>query len=554
MWTTSRRILYDIIVEQVYNTDIQEISQRADRDITWVMDFKWQVVNKVFLENYAIEFFETIKKAWYTSIQIGGLESTAIPIVWALVLLDTENIICNSFYIRKSRKKSSLPNLIEWKVLQDIPIILVDDLINTGTSFKKQEVILWEKYSMQISGVFVALRFRDADFYTDFHSKNITIWSIFELNDFADTLGIQNIVPSNIDVPPWEKYKIYSRTELCKANPYLVIPKSAPILDQKKLYMGIDDWRFLCIDTLTGTILWSFKILFGSKGKRILSSPAIYREYVFFGAYDGTFYCLDKNNGNIIWTFMDADWIGSSPCINHKKWIVYVWLEFGLFRKRGGVVAIEIKTGKTLWRDYNSMTEYTHASPAYNQKHTIVVCWSNDGSMHCFDALSGKVKWSYKTNGEIKYSAIFDDTRNVVIFGSMDGGLYVLHASDGTLYHRFEARFGFYSNPIQDWAIIYIGSLDKVVYAYHLDTKTIEWQYETSGRIYASPIIDDDRLFIGSNDGRLYEFDIATGKVNATIQLSERIVNRVQIETDEYGKRMIYILTHACELYKAIEI
>ena len=95
------------------------------------------------------------------------------------------------------------------------------------------------------------------------------------------------------------------------------------------------------------------------------------------------------------------------------------------------------------------MREYTHASPAYNIKHNIVVCGSNDNSMRAYDAKDGVLLWEYQTHGEVKYSAIFDDTRNLVIFGSMDGGLYALHMSDGSLYHRFEARYGFYSNPVQ---------------------------------------------------------------------------------------------------------
>lgn len=82
--------------------------------------------------------------------------------------------------------------------------------------------------------------------------------------------------------------------------------------------MGIDDGNFVCIDTDTSLIVWSFRVPFGTMGKRILSSPAIYKNFVFFGAYDGTFYCIDKHTGKVVWTCIDADWIGSSPCINNK--------------------------------------------------------------------------------------------------------------------------------------------------------------------------------------------------------------------------------------------
>jgi outer membrane protein assembly factor BamB len=67
------------------------------------------------------------------------------------------------------------------------------------------------------------------------------------------------------------------------------------------------------------------------------------------------------------------------------------------------------------------MQEYTHASPAYNQKHNIVVCGSNDHYMRAYDARDGHLIWEYQTTGEIKYGAIFDDSRDLVIFGGMDG-------------------------------------------------------------------------------------------------------------------------------------
>ncbi len=554
MTTSSKKILHKIIVENVYNETIADYNEVADRNIKWVMDFKWQVVSKLFLENYAIEFFRVIKEAGYTSIQIGGLESTAIPIVWALALLDTEGIICNSFYIRKSRKKSSLPNLIEWEILKNIPIILVDDILNSGSSFRKSQTIIREQHTMEISGVFVALRFRDREYYREFHEKSIKIWSIFELNDFSEKIRVKNIDTIIENTPKLDKYEVYKTNTLCKANPYIIVPKSAPLLDWTRIYIWIDDGNFICVDKETSAIIWSFKVLFGVNGKRILSSPAIYKDFVFFGAYDGVFYCLDKYTGKVIWTYIEADWIGSSPCVNHKKWIVYIGLEFGLWRKKWGIVAIDIVSGKILWRNYESMPEYTHASPAYDSKHDVVVCGSNDHYMRAYDAKDGKLLWEYQTHGEVKYSAIFDDARDLVIFGSMDGGLYVLHMSDGSLYHRFEAKHGFYNNPIQKGSIIYASSLDKTIYAYNLDTLWVEWKYATKWRILASPILDDDILLVGSNDGCLYEIDSKNWKVNAIIQLSERIVNRVQVEKNKTGKRTIYISTHACELYKAIEL
>ena len=173
--------------------------------------------------------------------------------------------------------------------------------------------------------------------------------------------------------------------------------------------------------------------------------------------------------------------------------------------------------------------------------------------MYAFRAKTGAVLWKFKAEGEIKYGAAFDDSRNVVLFGSMDGGLYVVHIRTGKLYHTFRARFGFYATPAVSGDRVIIGSLDKTVYCFNLSTKATEWRFETNGRIFASPLVENNSVFIGSNDGRLYEIDVGSGKLIALVQLTERIVNRIQIERMGDGKRVLYIPTHVGELYKMLE-
>lgn len=553
MNNNSKKKLYEIITEKVYTETIEEIAQRWWKNQKWVMDFKWQVVNWIFLKNYAIEFFKKIKESGLQSIQIWWLESWAIPIIAALSILDTENIIKNSFYIRKSRKKSDLAKRIEWNIVEWIPVILVDDILNSWASIRKQETILFDEFKINITAIFVAVRFHSMEYYNFFTEKNISVLSIFELDDFSDDLPVKNI--PKIQEKPYtiNKYIITAKIILSKPNLYLVIPKSAPLLDEWYIYIWVDDGNFFCIDKNSGLIKWSYKIKFWTPWKTILSSPITHKDYVFFGAYDGNFYCLNKYTWKVIWIFNDADWIWSSPCINISKGIIYVWLEFGIIRKRWWLVAIDINTWKALWKNYNSMTGYTHASPVYNEKNNMVMCWCNDMYFRSYNAKTGDLLWEYQTNWEIKYGAIFDNKRNIVIFWCMDGGIYILGMANGKLYHKFNALFWFYSTPIQSGSKIFIGSLDKNIYAFDIDRKELFWKSETMGRIFSSPIIDENSLFIGSNDGQLYEINLLDGNIISTIQFPERIVNKIQIERDINNKKILYVPTHACELYRVVE-
>jgi len=151
----------------------------------------------------------------------------AIPLVSAIVMKSLElNMPVNGFFIRKSRKKSGLLNMIEGKINNE-KIILVDDIINSGSSFIRQVEVL-EKIknnkeenfgdksleNIKINSVFSIMRFRDLKYYKYFNEKNIKVESLFELNDITKdvyqknkNLNIKNITkkinrgtPNNFEI------------------------------------------------------------------------------------------------------------------------------------------------------------------------------------------------------------------------------------------------------------------------------------------------------------------------------------------------------------------
>ncbi|MDB5259782.1 MAG: hypothetical protein JWN37_13 [Candidatus Nomurabacteria bacterium] len=544
--------LFNFIKDKIYEQEkINEVSlNSSDRPGGLFFNFKNQSLAKDFLKEYSESFWKEFKDK-YNRVQVGGMESGALPLIACLSIFAPDNVCVTGFYVRKSRKKDGLGNLIEGELNKSDPIILVDDILNSGSTIKKQIKIL-EEQGYRVSSVFVCLRYRDLSFYKDLTDSGINVVSIFDLNDFSDVLPVKNIKLSERILYD-EKYIFqYKVTLTNKPNLYVVVPKSAPLLKDNYIYMGADDGNFFCLNKENGGVVWKYKILFGSKGKRILSSPNIYKNKVIFGAYDGNVYCLDRLLGKREWVFSDADWVGSSPCIDYESGIVFIGLEFGLIEKKGGVVAIDINSGKEKWK-YYSMLGQTHASPSYNKKYNMVICGCNDGFIYSFNAESGEVLWKFKTKGEIKYGAIFNESMGQVIIASLDGGVYILSVKYGSLYYRFEGMFGFYSTPVLTDNKIIIGCLDKKVYCFNIITKETEWQFETGGRVFSSPIIDGESVFVGSNDGVLYELDIKTGVKVSIVRLTERIVNKIEIERDSQGKRILYIPTHVSELYKYVE-
>ena len=370
--------------------------------------------------------------------------------------------------------------------------------------------------------------------------QGITVSSLFTLADFNMPLE-----PASAPEIPADSYEILWRFASESPSFEHVNQKSAPVIDDRHVYMGSDRGTFWALNRKDGSVACRYDIEKNPNDtKGIFSTPALYRETIYFGAYDGNVYALNAETGKKKWTYSDADWVGSSPALAPDKGLLYIGLEFGLFGKKGGIAALSMETGKKIWSARTA--HFTHGSPLYIKEEGIVVIGSNDSIFYAYDALSGALKWHYQTRGEIKSRAAYDPARRLVVFGSFDGNLYALSAQDGRIAFSFHTRAGIFSTPLIQGDVVLIASLDKHLYAVDLDTGGQRWSFTTSGRIFASPVIADGSVWIGSNDGCLYEIDPKKGTQRSFLQLSERIVNAVAYDEKQ---SLIYISTIANEIY-----
>ncbi len=541
----TKQKIKDYIVKNVFDNESIKDLQLLD-DINkdyWLFNFKSAFFDKHFADNVSGFFWETILQKFpdEKKFVIGGLESGAIPIISALVLGAPERVVASGFYVRKSQKKSDLAKKIEGTVSEGI-LILVDDILNRGFSLTKAILVL-EKEARTPDLLFSIIRYRDKEYYGSNTSLgSYSLVSIFELNDFSSILKIKNLTTVKQTTALLKYEPVYAK-KISTHNPYYVLPKSSPILKGDSIFQGLDDGSFVSILKKDGSIIWKYQVLFGDVGKRIFSTPAVYDNQVFFGAYDGNLYCLDTETGKKKWVFFDGDWIGSSPCVAADRNSLFIGLEFGLLRKRGGVAAVDIKTGKLIW-SYYEMDGLTHASPSYSKRKGVVICGCNDKKIYAFNAKNGKLLWTFETKGEVKYGATFNKNESLCFVGSMDGAVYALKTSNGELVNTYQTLFGIYSNPVlfKDRYLI-VGSLDKNIYCWDTKGGQLTWKTRTGGRIFASPIIHKERVYLGSNDGFVRVIDPNTGIILGTIKTPERIVNRVIID-----EGLVYVPTHTCEL------
>jgi len=534
--------LKELIASQVFVKNKDERIRDKERPDAWIFDFRRILMNGRAANLIADIFYEEYKEAY--PFQLGTLEIAGVPLLTTLMnkFYQRGHTDINAFFIRKSRKKTGLMRMVEGEVNAGVKIILIDDIMNSGSSFWRQIEVL-EQLGHKVDTVWSILRFREEEYYTRFKNRCITIKSLFDLDDFTNLLGeqIHNLPPKQDKSLPMPFTPLWSFES---PHPSLewVVSKSQPIMDESKIYFGSDNRVFWALNQSDGSVAWQYQVGTHNKRKSIFSSPALYHNNVIFGAYDGNLYSLDAHTGKPNWIFMDADWIGSSPAVAEELGMVFVGMEYGFIAQRGGIVALDAATGKPLWTD-RTHGGLTHASPAYLPGHQEVVIGSNDGILRLYDARSGAKKWSFTTfggahtsstaitgfgKGDIKESCAYSDKYDYIIFGSIDGFLYILERSTGHLVHHHKCDFGIYSTPYIYKDRVYFTSVDKQLRCLSLDTFELVFEKNVdSTRIFSTPTVINNRLYVGTNAARLHELDPDTGNQLGYFQAVERITNTV---------------------------
>ncbi len=543
----TRDIPTDILLERLKETIRTQVIVREPehtiinpdgRHGTWLFDFR-----KIFLQPEHIDIIAEL--FWRTCghlypFQVGGQEAAAIPLVAAIVMRGLERgTPVNGFFIRKTRKKTGLQLLIEG-TLTDEKIILVDDLINGGGTLLRQIQTL-EAISKRITACFVVMRFRDENAYSFISQNKAPLSSLFSLDDFG--MGLGHIKVNRLPITQPSGFKEVWKFKSPNPSFFHVVPKSAPTIDNERVYFGSDSGIFWALNQSDGTIAWRHKIWRSTKGKSIFSSSLLYKDTVYFGAYDGVLYALDAKTGAERWKLYEADWIGSSPAVAPRHNLIFIGLEYGLFRRQGGIAAVDASTGLIRWN--YSIPELVHCSPAYDDQSDTVIIGSNGSGVYVFDAATGVLRHHILIETEVKDCFVFDPKSNLVAFGAFDGRLYAVDKKTGAALYSFQTEGPIYSTPVIFDNKIYIASNDKRIYCLNAETGEKIWQFETNGRILCRPRIIDERIYIGSNDGYLYEIDPQTGAMTDFFFAKERITSPIikNKNTDHW-----FLLTNANEL------
>ena len=246
--------------------------------------------------------------------------------------------------------------------------------------------------------------------------------------------------------------------------------------------------------------------------------PAVAEGRVFIANIRGLFLAVDAKTGKIAWKKDFDRCAAAGPAVAHG--IVYMSLRNPGFpcpdvnrtRQPGFVIAMDAKTGRTIWRFSPGVVE---SSPLVVGDLVYFACW--DHRVYAVNRLTGKVRWSTAIGEESNSSAAY--AGGTIYIAGNEGHLFALDARSGKLrwrgssFSRFGRREYFYTTPTVAYGRVFIGNADGTLYAYGAKTGRLRWARPVGSYIYSAAAVWNRRVYVGTYDGVFAAVDAATGRI-----------------------------------------
>lgn len=278
--------------------------------------------------------------------------------------------------------------------------------------------------------------------------------------------------------------------------------------------------------------IWEFET-----ERMVTGSPSVVGGIVFVGSHDGRFYAIDAQSGTEQWRFETGFLAEHSEFLTNSATffqpsarVVDSTVYVGYWRRsnEGGVVALDVSTGKTRWSV--NFDSFIKSSPSVDNDGVYV--GSGDGVLYRLNRSTGTEEWRYQADGRIDSSPIVVD--GTVFVGSHDGNLYAIDAASGNLLWNLLTQRPITGSPTVANGTVFIGSWDFSLSAVDTETGRLRWRTELGWEIYSTPTVDDETIFVGvtkeDHNGGVYALDASTGDIQwrflteATIESSPTVV------------------------------
>jgi len=295
---------------------------------------------------------------------------------------------------------------------------------------------------------------------------------------------------------------------------------STPVLADGVLFFGSNDNSFYAVDAGSGKELWRFKT-----DGMIRGSAAAAYGMVYFDSYDGYLYALDADDGKQVWRFdllkdsgqenhtvsyFQWDDYTSSPLVDNG--IVYI----GARNPSHCLFAVDAFSGGKKWDFAPDEVNLVRSSPALWGD--TVYIGSEYNEFYALDKISGVLKWTVKTDGNINYGPAVSGG-GTVYFACKDRNCYAVNGASGAIIWKSllapeNATWLTGFPALGDGGLLYVGSSDyhKLI-ALKRQTGKTAWEFDAGGWVWASPLSAKGTVYLaGGQTNKVFALNAATGK------------------------------------------
>lgn len=313
----------------------------------------------------------------------------------------------------------------DFSVNKTYPNVKVKWCVQTGTAIYSSPVVEGNK-------VFVG---DDAGILTAYNLKTgKKLWAYQSGNRIVGTPAVENgiVVFGSADQ---HIYGIDAKNGSLKWR----IQAEAPVLgavtiQQGIAYIGSSDHIFRAIDIQNGKVVWTYNKVKGY----VETKPLVTNNQVIFGAWDNTLYSLDKHNGHENWR-----WTGNLTRMHFSPaavWPVATQNRVFIVDPERALTAIDLTTGATIWRTYQSKVRETIGLSA---DQTRIYAKTMQDSVVCYSATAEQPKQLWRANLQFGYehaTSMMAEQGDVVLGSTKDGLIFALQAKTGEI--RWKHKIG----------------------------------------------------------------------------------------------------------------
>lgn len=261
-----------------------------------------------------------------------------------------------------------------------------------------------------------------------------------------------------------------------------------------------------------------------SKRDYLLAAPVIAYQVVFTIDADAKVRAFRLDDGDEIWAKR------VKPLNKDEKTVSMKGAGLAEFDKKiyattgfGGVFALDMKTGKQIWRFDNPSPIRIAPTVAAGK----VFVQTIENTLICLDAANGQELWRYKTATESTTlvggaSPAYDPEQDVVIAAFSNGELRALKASTGSslwgdflVSHRrtnsLASINGIKANPVIDGEVVYALGHSNILVALDLRSGNRIWEREIGG--INQPWVAGKFMYVLDNDFNLIAMEKSSGKI-----------------------------------------